>query len=406
MVGLIKSKTVSALHIILVLLFCATLNVVNRYYFFLFFAVGFLLFNPKRKFSGDFISIFSLLVLGAAWMAFSPTSTDSVFGVMKPFTYILCYLMGRSLICDAEKRYGDEGTEKFLNVLLIALAGGAFAHYILNWLKNGNANERNTVDIWTGEIMAATGQASLACLALGFAVALIFSNSSKKTKFISGLVLLLVMGYNLVLSGRTLLMMLLIIATVAFVHQFIKQKNGQISFLVGIAIVILVLIFAYRANVFGVRTFVESSGLYNRFFSADASMGLDEDGRWDKKVFFLNNMLDYPWGGMNMFEVKGYAHDIFLDTYDEAGIFALVGMVIYILSTIHHMLKCFFDNTLSFEVRQIVLCVYIVCYIEFMVEPILQGMPWLFASFCLIDGYVGGIISSKRAVTIKGVVTE
>ena len=95
--------------------------------------------------------------------------------------------------------------------------------------------------------------------------------------------------------------------------------------------------------------------------------------------------------------------DIFLDTYDEAGIFAFLGILGYILISINHLCKCISDDTLDFGFRQIVLCVYVICYIEFMVEPILQGMSWFFASFCLIDGYVSRILRHNKNVTEGGI---
>jgi hypothetical protein len=200
-------------------------------------------------------------------------------------------------------------------------------------------------------------------------------------------------------------MMLLIIVVIAFGHRFIRQKKGRIAILLAVIISISALVIAYSSDIFGIKTFVEDSSLYNRFFGTEA-IDIDEDGRMENKLFFIEHMLDYPWGGNHLFEMKGYAHDIFLDTYDEASVFAFCAMIAFMINTFKHFISCLKDTSLSFAFRQIVLCVYTSIYIIFMLEPILQGMPWLFASFCLIDGYVGGIIKRKRNVDLKGVVTE
>ena len=91
-----------------------------------------------------------------------------------------------------------------------------------------------------------------------------------------------------------------------------------------------------------------------------------------------------------------FAHDLFLDTYDESGFFAATTLAVYVLMTVIRLFKCVTNKSLPFEFRQVVLCVYLILYIEFLVEPILQGMPWLFASFCLIDGYVCNILRNNK----------
>jgi flagellar biosynthesis protein FliQ len=97
----------------------------------------------------------------------------------------------------------------------------------------------------------------------------------------------------------------------------------------------------------------------------------------------------------------GYAHDILFDTYDEAGILALVAIVGYLAVSFTHMVRTVMDKSLSFVFRNMVLCMYVIVYLEFMVEPILQGMPWIFAVFCLIDGYVGRILRYNRNLRSK-----
>ena len=109
-------------------------------------------------------------------------------------------------------------------------------------------------------------------------------------------------------------------------------------------------------------------------------------------------MASHWWGGANIRAEYGYAHDIFLDTYDEAGVLAFIAISVYMLITLSHLIKCIRDDSLPFTFRQTVICLYVGVYIEFMVEPILQGMPWMFALFCLIDGYVARLLRHNKKV--------
>lgn len=399
---------IGSLMTFLVLLFVslASLNLINRYYYFVYIAVIFFSLNYKRKLHFDLYPVSMLLLLALSWAFFSPESSYSILGMLKPVTYLLCYIVGNSMMDDDVDYSSNKTSYTLFYWTVVAIAIGLFAHYLLNWVSNLGASERNTVDIWTGTIRAATGQAALACIPLGLAIACLFFKNSIKIKLVSIVTIILTLMYNLILSGRTLIIMFCVIAAVAFAHRFLRVKKGRISVLLILLAVIILALFVYQANIFGIRSYIEDSPFYDRFFSKNSQMELDEDRRDVKKQFFLKNMLSYPWGGMHMREEMGYAHDIFLDTYDEAGVFALLGMVFYILISVYHMFKCISDDTLSFGFRQIVLCVYVICYIEFMVEPILQGMPWLFASFCLIDGYVSRIIRHNKYVMGNGVITQ
>ncbi len=393
-----KKGTTPLMYIVLFLVFLASMNVISRYYVFMFVALGLFFLKPRRKLYFDMVPTSLLFVLGISWVLISPDSTISIFRVVKPFTYLLCYIMGCAMIRDDTGYSSDNTPYNLFYKTVLAVALGAFAHYIANWISNAGTMNRNTVDIWTGEVMAATGQASLACIPLALAIACIFCKNNTFIKIASIVTVVLVLMYNLVLSGRTLLLMFLAIIAIALGHRLIMQKKGSLKVLVIFIVIVLLLLALYQTNAFGIKSYVEESPLFDRFFAEDSSLELDEDSRMDKKLYYLNNFADHLFGGANMRKVRGYAHDLYLDTYDEAGIFAFIAVVAYILMTVWRLIQCVKDKSLPFAFRQIVLCVYVAMYIEFMIEPILQGMPWLFAAFCLIDGYVCGILSHHKTV--------
>lgn len=395
----LKRKGIITLtHFVLLFIFAAAMDVINRYYYFIFIAAGFFCLNPKRKIYVDSIPLSMLGILAVSWVLFSPSTTTSIFAPLKPFTYALCYILGMSLMND-DKEYSENKTSyKLFYFTAFVVAFGSMVHYLLNWLLNMDADDRYTIDFWTRRILAATGQAALACLPLALAIACIFSKNNKYIKLSAIATLVLVFIYNLILSGRTLIIISLIAAGVAFLHQFASEKNTRFRIFLILLVVIIAILFMYQIDLFGVRTFVEESPFYDRFFSEDSAIELEEDGRMDMKIYHLQNMGRFLFGGAHIREEIGYAHDIFLDTYDEAGIFAFIAIIIYMLATVSHLVKFLKDKSIPFSARQIVLCIYVVLYIEFFVEPILQGMPWLFATFCLIDGYVSRILNHNEVV--------
>ena len=393
-----KKGTTPLMYIVLFLVFLASMNVISRYYVFMFVALGLFFLKPRRKLYLDMVSISLLFVLGISWVLFSPNSTISIFGVVKPFTYLLCYIMGCAMIRDDTGYSSDNTPYNLFYKTVLAVALGTFAHYIANWISNAGATNRNTVDIWTGEVMAATGQASLACIPLALAIACIFCKNNTFIKIASIVTVVLVLMYNLVLSGRTLLLMFLAIIAIALGHRLIMQKKGSLKVLVIFVVIVLLLLTLYQANAFGIKSYVEDSPLFDRFFAEDSSVDIEEDVRMDRKFYYLENFAEHLLGGVHFRKDVGYAHDIYLDTYDEAGIFAFIAISAYMLISVFHLIQCIKDKSLPFAYRQIVLCTYVAIYIEFMIEPILQGMPWLFAAFCLIDGYVAGILRHNKMI--------
>lgn len=387
---------ITLMHLVLLLIFAASMNIVNRYYYFIFFAAIFFCFKPNRRLHFNLASVVALFVLAVSWLAFSPISTISVFGVVKSFVYLLCYVMGMSLLDDDKENRADKTSYKLFYTVIVVIAAGMLLHYVLNWITNAGADDRNTVDFWTKSALAATGQAALACIPLGVALACLFSKTGKRVKIAAAVVLLIILGYNLILSGRTLFLMALIVAAVAFLHKLSQQKRGKAKSILTVAVIIFAVIILYRFNFLGIRSFVESSPFYDRFFAENSSVELNEDGRLEKKIYHLRNMHRFLFGGAHIRQERGYAHDLLLDTYDEAGIFAFIAMIAYVIATVSHLIRCIKNKAIPFVVRQTVLCVYAALYIEFFVEPILQGMPWLFAAFCLIDGYVCRILKQNR----------
>ena len=183
---------------------------------------------------------------------------------------------------------------------------------------------------------------------------------------------------------------------VAFLHRLSTRKKGKMRLIAIVLAVVLLVLFAYELNLFNVRTYIEQSPFYERFFTSTSVEEINSDSRLEKKLYYLENMDKFWFGGGNLRLEVDYAHDIILDTYDEAGIFAFLAMIGYLVLSAFRLLRCITDKALPFELRNTILCVYVIVYLEFMVEPILLGMPWLFATFCLIDGYVGRILSHSR----------
>lgn len=371
---------------VLGLVFLGAANFANRYYYWTFFSFLLLLILKKTIFRID-LSFVMLMILGMSIVIFDNNSWNHVTDLIKPFSYVISYVIGYNMLISYADREFAIIEEQWRKFVLILVAGNLF-HLVLNWSINIGITERNTIDYWKKDILSATGQMAIACLIIGCACAYLFMENKKLYKILAIIALIAILSYNLILAGRTVIVLIFIMLLVAYCYYMICSSNlkYKIYISIGICIILLLIIVSYRLNVFDIKTIVEKSNLYLRFFG-EFGQKIGMDKRFDYKKEYMSLLVKYPFGGNNILTKVGkYAHDLYLDAYDEAGIFAFGSLVIYVVMTVKNLIEVLRCRTMSFETRQLMLCTYAVLYIEFMIEPILIGEPWLFATFCLING--------------------
>ena len=348
----------------------------------------------KTKFVVDG-NVFTLLVVSVSWIVFAPPLSNIVFQIIRPLAYPLAYCAGLNFLSEKENL---EKSEKQLRTAIIVVSIGPFIRFLLNFLSNmGKAVDRSTNDFWTGEALAATIQAALSLMVLVVAIVTLFTNARGRHKALSVLILVAIFIYNLTLAGRTLFVMLALIFMVSLLFLMIKgnRRSNKYKTLLVITIVILIVAVLYNINAFGIQDAFESSNFYDRFFG-QWGKDLDEDSRMNNKMEYLANFSRSIWGGVRLRPYYGYAHDIFLDTYDEAGIFALIAMLLFIGSAVVRLVSCLQNRLFKFETQQLILAMYFAMLVQFMIEPILQGLAWLFMLFCFIHGMVTRLDKTSR----------
>lgn len=376
--------------IVVTLLFMMSMNVVNRFFYLAFFAAGVCIIMERNaiRVSGSMIPT---ICFSISLCAFSPSTGGSVLGFIKQFAYPLCTLVGYNLI-SSNKSEVAEGQATDLTVIL---AGGACGHYFLNMLRNwGGAASRNTIDFWTNTVIAATGQAALACMMVAVAAGFLFSESSRWIKIYMFAILVGIVYYNLMLAGRTLFVLLFVALLVGFFARFITLRNSykRLKLLVSVMIVCLLVMVIFFSNVFGIQDSILESNFYNRFFSKNAGEAIEDDGRFDKKIEYIKRMDKHLWGGKNIHAEIGSAHDIIFDTYDEAGVFALVFILVILIDMLRKCVAICKSRKISDQTKTMLSCVITVVMLEFMIEPILAGIPWLLASYCAMYGAYSRLI--------------
>ena len=197
-----------------------------------------------------------------------------------------------------------------------------------------------------------------------------------------------ILAYNLILACRTLLVeyFILLVVGLAYTGRLLRLRERRRLFLwCGAAVLLLIALYIW--NVGGVQEYIRSSNLFARLYGT-ANGTSTVTTRSSIKRHYLLEGYRYPLGGLHLRAEYGYAHDLLLDGYDEYGIGGLLLLCVVLFLGIKALWRFLRKTNCGSTCKLAILCVYTAILLEFYIEPILTGMPWLFPCFCLLNGCV------------------
>ncbi len=381
--------------VLYLLLFFAAMNFKAKFFYFVFAAFGILLATQKNL----KINKTSLVYLALGGLMVVYNSDEGVLSMCRCMAYFMLYVLGYNMpvVLSGSKLQTVEENVKYAHntgfAMLTSVCAGSFLHFFLNAVHNfGKSIGRNTIDIWSGTIMAATGQVALTCLMLGLSVSMLYKPVKKSYRYIGILCIVCMLAYNLVLAGRTMLVILFAVFILGLIYTVKVSKSSEEKFRLGMGLIssVVVVSMVFLFDIGGIQNYIFSSNLFDRLGSSLGAY-VSNSSRNTIKLKFLSEGWKYPFGGLNMRSKYGYAHDLLLDGYDEYGIFGLLLLVAIVLLGIIALYRLLKRTSYGTELKLALLCVYCAVLLEFCVEPILAGMAWLFACYSLINGIMDGM---------------
>lgn len=354
---------------------------------------------------GGFLSfkegIIPVLSLSLSLLVFWSNALHGPSNIVRWLALPLVYIIGYGLVIPKDERLNSVAiADKRAKTILLVMSSGFFLHFVLNWLININNPDlnRNTIDIWTGVSRAATGQAILACMMIGVFVAMIFSTTGVLKKLLAIVGLCITAVYNFQLGTRSIFVMILVAAFCALVYMFADRQGDvkRLRIIVFGAILIFILVILYQNDAWGIKTSFEDSNFYNRFFSNNDN-DITADSRTDSALEFIPYMPKYLFGGNKITSIIGvHPHNVFMDIYDAAGLFAFVSVVVIAINSLTKLLKVLKLKEIQYETKQMFLCVYVLMFLQFLVEPIFIGAPILLVAFVMLHGTVSRLNDSVK----------
>lgn len=248
-------------------------------------------------------------------------------------------------------------------------------------------------DFWSGMYISATGAMVNATAFLGCVYYLIFKSKGRKRTV--GISLLLVNTlYDLIMGGRSFLVILIIGIIVGFITDTIRS-NGVGSALRKIlitgSVLAIVILFVYLIllNNSSIQNFYKDTYFYKRFFRENAYENIMTTGRTSLRDIYISNMWQYPFGGRKIWSIANqYAHELYLDIYDIGGVVPYILIILFVIQTIINCFKFLKFEDITDRTRVLLICFFACLNTQFFIEPVLSGAPILLVVYCIVAGYI------------------
>lgn len=168
----------------------------------------------------------------------------------------------------------------------------------------------------------------------------------------------------------------LVLLLVGFViSAFLSRKDIHFhlkkSHVLFISIAFIV-VFAFS---FKLIDLLENSLLASRTESLD-------NNRWNSMLVIINSLADYPFGNMPYTN----AHNMWIDVARVAGIIPLSLLIVYSLMVFLTLCRLRKNKVVPQEIKTLVMGLSFGLLISFMIEPVIEGRPFNFMFFCIING--------------------
>ena len=277
---------------------------------------------------------------------------------------------------------------KALRTVIFALLFTCGVRAVLNVSINIGNSRLEMRDFFQG-LRIATGSGALNTMIFSLAMYSIFFAKGRER---IGLWVLLGISavYSLMLGTRTQIVILVLVFVCMYSLYVFEKKRvlGLVKVIGVVAAVAVVAFIVYSGDLFGIGTAINESNLMLRFVINDYT-GVAEGStsllqRLQMPARAMKEIAKHPFGG-NI--DSAYYHNMILDIARISGIVPMFFMIAYLLRMAGNLLKIY-RHKVNRKMCFMILSVYMGFWLNFMVEPVMEGLLNHFLMMCLLDGMV------------------
>lgn len=359
--------------------------------------IGFIYYSIFRRTKlGINYEIIILSIFISSYFLIDTTLIKSMtYKIFYTLSVICIYRNGRCVIYKGLSSYQKSvKTEKIIRFISISYFIYVFISIIYSFQKGQFMISRNPLNIWNGELRAATHYGTMLILPVSYAIFVLFKASKKSEKILGAFIITFAVITSLMTASRTILY---VIPIGVFACYYIdikiqgKLTNKNFCGIVIFIVLIFIGIFIFESNILGVQDKILSTQLGNRISNGQVS-SLADDGRIKNISYLFSHMGESLFGGGYTRRNSGWLHNIFLDTYDLSGIIPLIFLILYTITVIRNTKYILKSNMILNSTKVLIFIVLTLSLIQSLLEPIMESVPVFF--WCII--YISGLISNLK----------
>lgn len=288
------------------------------------------------------------------------------------FCFPMAYYIGSNI-----QKTDERSIKRVIYLIAFSMALHICLNFVVDVVIDGADffNSINHYDAWMKEYVPTTATAVNGVMLISLSYYLLIFEKEKKYQLTGFILLLIILLYDIALGRRTplFLLILCIIYSVIFNIKVIKnnkiRKDVLYGFIVLIMIIVLLITVSYVFDIFGSKEFIENLGIIKKF----KDYGLDT-GRLDIFIEAIKLAPQHLWGGKEISDIIGIQiHDLWMDTFDYAGIIPFVLLVVHTIIFISIFIKIMKNNSINKEYKLFISVLYLAITIQLLLEPIMTG---------------------------------
>lgn len=395
----IQTTAIIGWLIILLLISMNFLNMINEVMVRFLWYTGFLMIVlwQKPTFNLEFIL---LLAFGTAYFFIYIQYRDYT-----KWTHVK-YWLGAPGMYLLGKSFMSSKTFNYYRWIIFSVIFGLFSYASLNMIgyvydESLGEGTRYTYDFWVGHMINAPLMGTY-ITGIGTLVIYNFFHLKWKKDFllktIHFIALLLSIYFTILLANRTYFLILAIVFFVMMIVELSINWKHALWPMFGLTVTVGIIYYAFHFNILNITDAVQNTLWYRRI-TRTIDNGLFIDGRFMIYPLVKAQFFDFPLGGYQMdLGGLGYAHNLWLDVLYAVGNYPFYMITAYTLLTLTTLGRLVLSKSVSRDIKILIISVLMGYYLNFMVEPILEGVPYTFFLICLINGatYQYVTVANKR----------
>lgn len=280
---------------------------------------------------------------------------------------------------------------------LLVMGFSSFAHGIMNLVANRGVNVlllhgRYYNDIYGG-IISAIGQNLMFIICSPLLLYFLVCEKRKTIKTLGTLAAVGGLYGSIANASRTLLYVsaiTFIVSILLYVYITHDMVTGTLRLAMIACGCLAAVMLASFLNFFNLGEWFSNTALGQREMTASASSSVENNLRWKYASDILRLLPSYPLGNI---PYEHYAHNMWVDIAKEAGVIPFVGYIAFCVCALRVAILCIIEEKRYLDRVMFICTVTIAYFMIFFVEPLLEGSPITFCTFCF---FIGALTAKRR----------